>query len=194
MRGGMVVLATALGVACAPGADEPGGAGAAPPAPEITAVAGIPWGFSADSIVARRSEPLARRPDFGGVQLLTYREILYGAQVELVYLVDPRAGMIRGAYTWPVGSGEECTHALGSLDRGVTSRYPELVPAEEKAGAGDPCALAISGKGSYMKLWTDPANGARIGLFLFPPGSSVALLYSTAEGDEWERQKNASQF
>lgn len=194
MRGGVVVLAIFLGVACAPGVDEPGGAGAATPAPQITAVAGIPWGFSTDSIVARRGEPPTRRPDFGGVQLLTYREILYGAQVELVYLVDPRAGMIRGAYTWPVGSAEECTHALGSLDRGVTRRYPELEQVEEKAGAGDPCALAIAGRSTYMKLWTDPANGARIGLFLFPPGSSLALLYSTAKGDEWETQKNASQF
>ena len=190
----VVVLAMFLGVACAPGDDEPGGAEAATSAPQITAVAGIPWGFSADSIVARRGEPLVRRPDLGGVQLLTYREILYGAQVELVYLVDPGAGMIRGAYTWPVASGEECAHALGSLDRGVTGRYPELKPVEEKGGAGDPCARAISGGGTYMNLWADPANRARIGLFLFPPGSSVALLYSTPEGDEWERQKNASQF
>lgn len=186
-----LVFLVVFGAGCARGGDAPRDA-ESPPAPQITAVATIPWGLSADSIVARRGEPLSRHV-VREAEVLTYPETLIGVPAKLVYLVHRRSGMIRGAYSLPIHSAAACADALRLIDSGVSERYPQLVPVV-RGGAGDPCTSAMRGNSMYGKVWTDPANDAWIGLVLSPRGSALTLVYSTPEADKWESQMKESQF
>ena len=189
-----IILSVVLAAGCSFGGDAPARTKSAAGQPQITAVAGIEWGLPSDSIVARRGEPDSRAEVGREVEGLAYRETLIGVPVDLLYLVHRRHGMIRGGYGLPISSAEGCVDALHLIDRGLSERYPELEPIVQLNAGAEPCTTVLAGKGTYSKVWTDPVNDARIALLLAPPGSRVTLLYTTPEADEWESQKNESQF
>lgn len=164
--------------------------------PQVTGAVGFPWGTPYDSLVARRGRPGMEQPEAEGVRAMMYEDRVLGREVAAMFFVHPRHGMMRGGYMAPFSGPADCAIVLQGLDNGVTRRYPTLPSEQRGTGQTAPqaCEAALSGRGASAKVWTDPANGARIMLVLAPGKDAVLLTYTTAEADAWERRKNDARF
>lgn len=163
---------------------------------EVTGVAGERWGTPLDSIVARRGRPVFRQADAEGLQTIGYTEQLLGRETIVVFYVHPRSGLVRGGYTAEAATVPLCQMVVRAWDANLARRYPGMRTEVRSIGqaGGEPCAAWRSGAGGWMKVWHDPANGARIMLALLPGAPGVMLTYTTPQADAWERRKNQSRF
>ena len=96
----------------------------------------------------------------------------------------------------PVNGAGDCDLVVRGLENVITRRYPDLKFEERSIGDldGGACQAALSGRGGYLKAWTDPADGVRIILALLPGQGGPMLTYSTPQADAWERRKNDARF
>lgn len=163
---------------------------------QVTGAVGVPWGTPYDSLVARRGAPGMEQPEAEGVRAMMYEDRVLGREAGALFFVHPRHGMMRGGYMVPFDGPADCAIVLQGLDNVVTRRYPAL--SAEVRGAGETpsetCRAMLAGQGAYAKMWSDPANGARIMLMLMPNQRGAMLTYSTVQADAWERRKNDARF
>jgi hypothetical protein len=193
----LAAAVAALVVLCAAPADA-GAQAAASTAPgaQVTGAVGFDWGATHAQIVGQRGTPALERREAEGVMAMTYPDQVVGHDVVAMFFVHPRHGLVRGGYLAPVNGAGDCAMVLRAFDNAVSRRYPELQTQERTVGSvgSDACVAAQSGRGGYMKLWTDPANGARIMLAILPGADGPMLTYTTPEADAWERRKNDARF
>lgn len=165
-------------------------------AAQVTGAAGFLWGTPYARLVAERGAALLERREAEGVMAMTYDDQLLGHNVVAMYFVHPERGLMRGGYMAPVQSAGDCAMVMRAWDNVVSRRYPDLRFEERTVGevGGDACAAGLAGRGGYMKVWRDPANGARIMLAVLPGADGPMLTYTTPEADAWERRKNDARF
>jgi hypothetical protein len=139
-------------------------ASAAPPHPVLTGFQGVPWGASADAVVASLGRPWQRVPRPAGDTYLEYgAEMLGGLAAERSLLVDPDSGLIQGGYLVRIRRfGASCEAAFDSVAAALLRRHPTLQPRRERhhTGTGAFCESVLAGHAdAYVRL-DDPANGA----------------------------------
>lgn len=162
----------------------------------ITGVGGFAWGSTAAQIRARKGAPMAAMPQDEGVQALVYDDMLLGQKVMLMLFVHPRLGLIRGGYVSDSPTADQCEFTAQLFRSAIERRYPDLPPEERSMGRTDvaPCVAFVARAGGYAVRWQEESSGTSILLLLIPGQPGVMLMYTTREGDEWERRKGANRL
>ncbi|WP_420125677.1 hypothetical protein [Longimicrobium sp.] len=196
IRSFAAVLAVLVVFAAAPADAHAQASAAQAPGAQVTGAVGFDWGTTRAAIVAQRGAASMEQPDAEGVAAMVYDDRVLGREMVAMFFVHPQMGLMRGGYMAPVENAADCGIVLRLLDNVVSRRYPRLEAQERTVGdvGSDACAAALASRGGYMKVWTDPANHARIMLMILPGADGPMLTYSTAEADAWERRKNDARF
>lgn len=165
-------------------------------ATRITGVGGFAWGATAAQIRASKGEPMAAMPQAEGVQALVYEDMLLGEKVMLMLFVHPQQGLIRGGYISDSPTADRCEYTAQLFRSAIERRYPDLPQDERGMGRTDlaPCTAFAAQAGGYLIRWSEESTGSAIMLMLIPGQPGVMLIYSTRQGDEWERRKGANRL
>jgi hypothetical protein len=174
--------------------DTGGGAGARAASDAlITGADGVAFGTSRDAIVAMKGAPVFEKEDFEGVREVVYPGRLMGQEVQTMFFVHPRHGMVRAGFAAMVRDAGQCQFVLRMWEHALEQKYAALRP-DRRVPTGTACRELDQRNRMWMEIRTDPSDGHRIMLALIPGTPGVMLTYTTPRAEAWEKRKNDSQF